>query len=88
MVHRVQVREISNDEGFGPLNLQPHPGKQWAPAVVGKGADCPHFVGGAALRGLAAGSGEQSARPDVTGTQQRHSCLEAVPLHQVRGATR
>jgi len=22
---------------FGPLNLQPHPGKQWAPAAVGKG---------------------------------------------------
>ncbi len=22
---------------FGPLNLQPHPGKQWAPQVVGKG---------------------------------------------------
>ncbi|MEI2652045.1 MAG: IS630 family transposase [Microthrixaceae bacterium] len=22
---------------FGPLNLQPHPGKQWAPAIVGKG---------------------------------------------------
>ena len=27
---------------FGPLNLQPHPGKQWAPTVVGKGdADSP-----------------------------------------------
>ena len=23
---------------FGPLNLQPHPGKQWAPRIVGKGA--------------------------------------------------
>ena len=23
---------------FGPLNLQPHPGKQWAPAAAGKGA--------------------------------------------------
>jgi transposase len=22
---------------FGPLNLQPHPGKQWAPVAVGKG---------------------------------------------------
>ena len=22
---------------FGPLNLQPHPGKQWAPVVIGKG---------------------------------------------------
>jgi transposase len=22
---------------FGPLNLQPHPGKQWAPMIVGKG---------------------------------------------------
>jgi transposase len=22
---------------FGPLNLQPHPGKQWVPAAVGKG---------------------------------------------------
>jgi transposase len=22
---------------FGPLNLQPHPGKQWAPVIVGKG---------------------------------------------------
>jgi len=22
---------------FGPLNLQPHPGKQWAPKIVGKG---------------------------------------------------
>ncbi len=22
---------------FGPLNLQPHPGKQWAPAALGKG---------------------------------------------------
>jgi transposase len=22
---------------FGPLNLQPHPGKQWAPAAVGRG---------------------------------------------------
>lgn len=22
---------------FGPLNLQPHPGKQWAPAAVGSG---------------------------------------------------
>jgi transposase len=22
---------------FGPLNLQPHPGKQWAPAAAGKG---------------------------------------------------
>lgn len=22
---------------FGPLNLQPHPGKQWAPRIVGKG---------------------------------------------------
>ncbi len=22
---------------FGPLNLQPHPGKQWAPAATGKG---------------------------------------------------
>ena len=21
---------------FGPLNLQPHPGKQWAPAAVGR----------------------------------------------------
>lgn len=28
---------ICMDE-FGPLNLQPHPGKQWAPAAVGKGA--------------------------------------------------
>ncbi len=27
---------ICMDE-FGPLNLQPHPGKQWAPAAVGKG---------------------------------------------------
>jgi transposase len=23
---------------FGPLNLQPHPGRQWAPAATGKGA--------------------------------------------------
>jgi len=23
---------------FGPLNLQPHPGKQWAPVAVGKGS--------------------------------------------------
>src|SRR4051794_41708285 len=23
---------------FGPLNLQPHPGRQWAPATVGKGS--------------------------------------------------
>ena len=22
---------------FGPLNLQPHPGKQWAPTIVGQG---------------------------------------------------
>jgi hypothetical protein len=22
---------------FGPLNLQPHPGKQWAPVAAGKG---------------------------------------------------
>jgi len=22
---------------FGPLNLQPHPGKQWAPKIIGKG---------------------------------------------------
>jgi transposase len=22
---------------FGPLNLQPHPGKQWAPAAIGRG---------------------------------------------------
>jgi hypothetical protein len=22
---------------FGPLNLQPHPGRQWAPAAAGKG---------------------------------------------------
>jgi hypothetical protein len=22
---------------FGPLNLQPHPGRQWAPAAVGRG---------------------------------------------------
>jgi transposase len=28
---------ICMDE-FGPLNLQPHPGHQWAPAAVGKGA--------------------------------------------------
>ena len=28
---------ICMDE-FGPLSLQPHPGKQWAPAAVGKGA--------------------------------------------------
>jgi transposase len=28
---------ICMDE-FGPLNLQPHPGKQWAPAAAGKGA--------------------------------------------------
>lgn len=28
---------ICMDE-FGPLNLQPHPGKQWAPVTVGKGA--------------------------------------------------
>lgn len=27
---------ICMDE-FGPLNLQPHPGKQWAPAAAGKG---------------------------------------------------
>jgi transposase len=27
---------ICMDE-FGPLNLQPHPGKQWAPAAVGRG---------------------------------------------------
>lgn len=27
---------ICMDE-FGPLNLQPHPGKQWAPVIVGKG---------------------------------------------------
>jgi transposase len=27
---------ICMDE-FGPLNLQPHPGKQWAPVAVGKG---------------------------------------------------
>ena len=27
---------ICMDE-FGPLNLQPHPGKQWAPSAVGKG---------------------------------------------------
>jgi transposase len=27
---------ICMDE-FGPLNLQPHPGKQWAPAAVAKG---------------------------------------------------
>ena len=27
---------ICMDE-FGPLNLQPHPGKQWAPTIVGKG---------------------------------------------------
>src|SRR5215207_1952525 len=27
---------ICMDE-FGPLNLQPHPGRQWAPAAVGKG---------------------------------------------------
>jgi transposase len=27
---------ICMDE-FGPLNLQPHPGKQWAPAATGKG---------------------------------------------------
>ena len=27
---------IRMDE-FGPLNLQPHPGKQWAPAAAGKG---------------------------------------------------
>jgi transposase len=28
---------ICMDE-FGPLNLQPHPGKQWAPAAVGRAA--------------------------------------------------
>jgi transposase len=28
---------ICMDE-FGPLNLQPHPGRQWAPAAVGQGA--------------------------------------------------
>ena len=28
---------ICMDE-FGPLNLQPHPGKQWAPAAVGRGS--------------------------------------------------
>jgi hypothetical protein len=22
---------------FGPLNLQPHPGKQWAPVAIGTG---------------------------------------------------
>lgn len=27
---------ICMDE-FGPLNLQPHPGKQWAPIAAGKG---------------------------------------------------
>jgi len=27
---------ICMDE-FGPLNLQPHPGRQWAPAAVGRG---------------------------------------------------
>lgn len=27
---------ICMDE-FGPLNLQPHPGRQWAPVIVGKG---------------------------------------------------
>ena len=27
---------ICMDE-FGPLNLQPHPGKQWAATIVGKG---------------------------------------------------
>jgi hypothetical protein len=27
---------ICMDE-FGPLNLQPHPGKQWAPVAAGKG---------------------------------------------------
>jgi transposase len=32
---------ICMDE-FGPLNLQPHPGKQWAPVIVGQGdADAP-----------------------------------------------
>ncbi|SDM69665.1 DDE superfamily endonuclease [Geodermatophilus siccatus] len=25
---------------FGPLNLQPHPGKQWAPQAVGRGDQC------------------------------------------------
>jgi transposase len=29
-------RRVCVDE-FGPLNLQPHPGKQWAPAARGKG---------------------------------------------------
>lgn len=28
---------ICMDE-FGPLNLQPHPGRQWAPAAVGPGS--------------------------------------------------
>ena len=31
---------------FGPLNLQPHPGKQWAPIAAGKG-DPAHLGGGA-----------------------------------------
>ena len=29
---------------FGPLNLQPHPGKQWAP-VATAGVILPHRVG-------------------------------------------
>ena len=31
---------ICMDE-FGPLNLQPHPGKQWAPVAAGKGDSAP-----------------------------------------------
>ena len=34
---------ICMDE-FGPLNLQPHPGKQWAPVAAGTG-DSRHRVG-------------------------------------------
>jgi transposase len=28
---------VNSMDEFGPLNLQPHPGRQWAPAAVGRG---------------------------------------------------
>ena len=31
---------------FGPLNLMPHPGKQWAPVAAGKGRPGAHHGAG------------------------------------------
>ena len=51
---------------FGPLNLQPHPGKQWAPVAAGKGDPERHRGGAGCGRPTPAPTGSATCWPATT----------------------